>query len=221
MNLTPQLQRKHVVEFIGTFFLVFTVGPWSHRREHARAAGPAGHWLRADGDDFRGRAHLGGTLQPRGDPGGVPPRQVPPRPTWPYMVAQVLGAGGRPAAVVLFIKGNPSATAAHPGHPAGAGGGVPVHLRPVLCGVERRHGQGNQRQFVLRPGHRLHGPDRRLRGGPISGGAFNPAVALGQIVHGAVGVGHIWEYWLAQFLAGLAAGRVFLVLDGAQPTPAR
>ena len=57
--------------------------------------------------------------------------------------------------------------------------------------------------------------------GSISGAAFNPAVALGQIIHGAVGVGHIWEYWLAQFLAGLAAGRVFLVLDGAQPTPAR
>ena len=53
--------------------------------------------------------------------------------------------------------------------------------------------------------------------GPISGAAFNPAVALGQIVHGAVGVGHIWEYWLAQFLAGAAAGRAFLFIQGPEP----
>ena len=52
---------------------------------------------------------------------------------------------------------------------------------------------------------------------PISGAAFNPAVALGQIVHGAVGVGHIWEYWVAQFLAGAAAGRAFLFIQGPEP----
>ena len=56
--------------------------------------------------------------------------------------------------------------------------------------------------------------------GPISGAAFNPAVALGQIVHGAVGVSHIWEYWLAQFVAGAAAGRAFLYIQGPEPATA-
>jgi aquaporin Z len=50
--------------------------------------------------------------------------------------------------------------------------------------------------------------------GAISGGAFNPAVALGQIVHGAVGFGTIWKYWLAQFIAGAVAGSAFMLIQG-------
>jgi aquaporin Z len=50
--------------------------------------------------------------------------------------------------------------------------------------------------------------------GGVSGGAFNPAVALGEIVHGAVGFGTIWKYWLAEFVAGAVAGSVFLLIQG-------
>jgi aquaporin Z len=58
--------------------------------------------------------------------------------------------------------------------------------------------------------------------GAISGGAFNPAVALGQIVHGAVGFSAIWKYWLAQFLAGAVAGWAFMLIQGPEALePAR
>ena len=52
--------------------------------------------------------------------------------------------------------------------------------------------------------------------GGISGGAFNPAVALGQIVHGAVTFGHIWQYRLAEFVGGAVAGWTFLYINGAE-----
>jgi aquaporin Z len=45
--------------------------------------------------------------------------------------------------------------------------------------------------------------------GPISGGAFNPAVALGGTVMGLFSAAHIWIYLLADFAGGAAAAAVF------------
>ena len=54
--------------------------------------------------------------------------------------------------------------------------------------------------------------------GAISGGAFNPAVALGQIVHGVFKWSHIWEYLVAHMLGGgAAAERVLYVQPARSP----
>ena len=45
--------------------------------------------------------------------------------------------------------------------------------------------------------------------GGISGGAFNPAVALGLVLMGAVGMAQIWMYLVACLAGGLVAGLVF------------
>ncbi|MFQ5420429.1 MAG: aquaporin, partial [Anaerolineae bacterium] len=45
--------------------------------------------------------------------------------------------------------------------------------------------------------------------GGISGGAFNPAVALGGSVMKIFAWGNIWLYWLAELLGGAAAAYVF------------
>ncbi len=45
--------------------------------------------------------------------------------------------------------------------------------------------------------------------GNISGGAFNPAVAIGIIAMGIVGGGSLWIYLVANLLGGAAAGLVF------------
>ena len=74
--------------------------------------------------------------------------------------------------------------------------------------------KGDRRQFVLRPGHRLHRRGGRVRGGGISGGAFNPAVALGATVLGVFSWSHIWVYLIATFLGGAVAAGVFLYLQG-------
>ena len=52
------LGRKLVVEFIGTFFLVFTVGMATNPEDRRRSAGATGHRRRIDGDGVRRRPHL-------------------------------------------------------------------------------------------------------------------------------------------------------------------
>jgi aquaporin Z len=49
--------------------------------------------------------------------------------------------------------------------------------------------------------------------GAISGGAFNPAVALGAAVMGLFAWPTLWAYLLAQVVAGIAAGVSFLALN--------
>ena len=46
--------------------------------------------------------------------------------------------------------------------------------------------------------------------GSISGGAFNPAVAIGAMVMGILSWGDIWVYLLADLAGGAAAAAVFL-----------
>jgi aquaporin Z len=49
--------------------------------------------------------------------------------------------------------------------------------------------------------------------GPISGGAFNPAVSLGILLFGVIAGADIWVFLLPQLLAGALAGVLFNVLD--------
>ncbi|MDT5103090.1 MAG: aquaporin [Mycobacterium sp.] len=51
--------------------------------------------------------------------------------------------------------------------------------------------------------------------GAISGGAFNPAVSLGAAVMGMFAWSTLWVYLVAQILAGIAAGAMFLALNPA------
>lgn len=49
--------------------------------------------------------------------------------------------------------------------------------------------------------------------GPISGGAFNPAVAIGQSLYGAFAWSQIWIYLVGCFGGGLIAGLAYKVLS--------
>jgi aquaporin Z len=49
--------------------------------------------------------------------------------------------------------------------------------------------------------------------GTISGGAFNPAVALGAAVMGMFAWSTLWVYLLAQLIGGIAASVAFLALN--------
>ncbi len=49
--------------------------------------------------------------------------------------------------------------------------------------------------------------------GGISGGAFNPAVAIGITMLGLASFANIWIYFVANFLGGIAAALVFNALD--------
>jgi aquaporin Z len=49
--------------------------------------------------------------------------------------------------------------------------------------------------------------------GAISGGAFNPAVSLGAAVMGMFAWPTLWIYLVAQSLAGITAGVIFLAFN--------
>jgi aquaporin Z len=51
--------------------------------------------------------------------------------------------------------------------------------------------------------------------GSISGGAFNPAVAVGISTMGLVGWSNIWLYFVADLLGGLVAGLMFKAVNPA------
>jgi aquaporin Z len=55
--------------------------------------------------------------------------------------------------------------------------------------------------------------------GSISGGAFNPAVAIGAMVMGLFSWSHIWIYLLANFAGGAAAAYAFRLTEPTE-TPA-
>jgi aquaporin Z len=52
--------------------------------------------------------------------------------------------------------------------------------------------------------------------GGISGGVFNPAVALGGMVVGVLKWSNIWIYWIFQPLAAIAAAYVYLYVQPAE-----
>jgi len=49
--------------------------------------------------------------------------------------------------------------------------------------------------------------------GKISGGAFNPAVAIGVAVLGLANGANLWIYWLSEFLGAAIAAVLFLVVN--------
>ena len=49
--------------------------------------------------------------------------------------------------------------------------------------------------------------------GPISGGVFNPAVAVGITMMGLSAPANIWIYLVANFAAGAAAAAVFKFIN--------
>jgi aquaporin Z len=53
--------------------------------------------------------------------------------------------------------------------------------------------------------------------GPISGGAFNPAVAVGVAMMHLLNLGDIWLHITADLLGGLAAGLVFRAINPNDP----
>jgi len=55
-------------------------------------------------------------------------------------------------------------------------------------------------------------------GGPISGGAFNPAVATGttivNVLRGSGSWSHLWLYWLGPLAGGVVGAQIYRWQDG-------
>jgi aquaporin Z len=205
--------NKYICEFIGTFFLVFVIG-------NTVIAGGAGVvpplaigamlmvMIFATGHISGGHLNPAVTLavwlRGKCDTKDVPG----------YMIAQV-AAGVVAGLLVLFMKGNPPVTPME--FPAGP-------LRPliaeflgtfalafVVLNVATAKANASNSFYGLAIGFTVVSCAFALGG--YSGGAFNPAVAVGITTMGLNAVANIWIHLLADFGGGAVAAIVFRMVS--------
>jgi aquaporin Z len=213
--------RKYTTELIGTFFLVLTIGctviPQAGGVIAPLAIGSAlmvmifagGH---ISGGHYNPAVTLGVWIRGKCDTKDVVP----------YMAFQ--GVGALLAAVtVKYLTANTAVTAIHPatGPALLAEFLFTFALVFVVLNVATSKDTAGNSFYGLAIGFTV------LVGafsvGGISGGAFNPAVALGMSLMGLSPWSNLWIYLVANFLGGALAGATYLALvkEGAeQPTVA-
>jgi aquaporin Z len=200
------LDRKLAVEFIGTFFLVFTVGMATNK------LGAPGLAPIAIGSSlmvmiFAGGHVSGGHYNPAVSTGVLLRGKLAASEYGPYVVAQLLA--GLVAGLIARAVGGHGVVGAMPG----VGKQLIVEflftfaLVWVVLGVATSKGTEGNSFYGLAIGFTVLAGAAAVGG--ISGGAFNPAVALGATVLGALKWSHIWVYIVANPLGGAAAAYAY------------
>ena len=204
--------NKYIAEFIGTFFLVLTVGSTVINGASGVIAPLAiGSMLMVM---IFATGHIsGGHLNPAVTlavwmRGKLPASDVP-----GYMIGQI--AGGLAAAyLVLFMKGNPVVTPMHfdsPTLPLIAEFLGTFALAFVVLNVATAQANASNSFYGLAIGFTVVSAVFAL--GSYSGGAFNPAVSIGITAMGSSTIGNLWIYLLANFAGGAVAALVFRVVS--------
>jgi aquaporin Z len=211
--------NKYVAEFIGTFFLVLTIG-CSVIGHGAGPFAPLAIGSALMVMIFAGGHISGGHFNPAVTLGVWLRGKCETKDVVPYMVFQVIGAL-LAAVVVKFLKGG---AAVAPLQPAT----VPVLLAEflftfalvyVVLNAATAKGTSGNSFYGLAIGFTV------LVGafsvGNISGGAFNPAVAVGISVMGLSVWANIWIYLVAEFVGAAVAAAAFKALNPAELEDAR
>lgn len=203
--MQPELPQRLTVEFIGTFFLVFTVG---EAVTHAGQLAPLAIGSALMVMVFAGGHISGGHFNPavslavqvRGKLAGAE--------LIPYWVAQTAGAIAA-ALVFLVVEGHIDNA---PGVKS-SGDALIVEflftfaLAWVVLNVATSVGTEGNSFYGLAIGFTVGVGAFAV--GAVSGGAFNPAVAIGAIVMGVFAFSDIWIYLIACPLGAIAAATIF------------
>jgi len=211
--------KKYLVEFIGTFFLVFTIGmtviapgagdmaPLAIGSVLAVMIFAGGH---ISGGHFNPAVTLGVWLR-----GKCPAADVV-----PYMTAQGAAAVVASFAVKALKTGLVAKAAAMTG--AMTPEILPALLAEflftfalvwVVLHTATAKGTSGNSFYGFSIGFTVLAGAYAVGG--VSGGAFNPAVALGLCTMGVVVWGSIWIYLVACFVGGAAAATAFKAVNGA------
>lgn len=205
--------KKYIVEFIGTFFLVFTVG-MAVRSGAALAPLAIGSVLMVmifagghiSGGHFNPAVTLAVTLRGKADK----------KDFIPYWIVQ-LAAGTIAALLVNFILGgrNPGGAALHP-----TAASLIVEflftfaLAWVVLNAATAKGTAGNSFYGLAIGFTV------LTGavtvGGISGGAFNPAVGLGVFLMGLENLHQLGIYFAADLAGGAIAALTFKAINSSE-----
>ena len=202
---------KYLTEFIGTFFLVLTIGctviPGAAGVIPPLAIGSALMVM-----IFAGGHVSGGHYNPAVTLGVWMRGRCPASDVVPYWVSQVLGAVVA-ALTAMFLVGRPSGAALSPAI-------VPAFVAELLftfalvyvvLNVATAKGTSGNSFYGLAIGFTVM--TGAFAVGGVSGGAFNPAVAVGVGLMGLVSMTSIWIHIIADLLGGAAAAAAFRTLN--------
>src|SRR5258707_14640005 len=205
--------QKYLGEFVGAFFLVLTIGC----TVIGQGAGPLAPL--AIGSAlmvmiFAGGHISGGHFNPAVTLGVWLRGKCEAKDVVPYMIFQIMGAV-LAALVVKFLKGGAAVVPLQPAT-------VPAFLAEflftfalvyVVLNVATAKGTSGNSFYGLAIGLTVLGGAFFV--GNISGGAFNPAVAVGISCMGLSPWPNIWIYFLADFVGGAAAAGAFRAVSPA------
>jgi aquaporin Z len=200
------IERKLTVEFIGTFFLVLTVGAaGANAGDLAPLAIGAVLMVMV----FAGGHVSGAHYNPAVSTAVFVRGKMTAGELVPYVLAQVAAAVvAAIAVIVLGLDPDQAADLDGAGKMLLAEFLFTFALAWVVLNVATARGTEDNSFYGLAIGFTVLAGAYAV--GSVSGGAFNPAVAIGGIVFGGLELGDIWIYLLANLAGGAAAGSVFL-----------
>src|SRR4029453_13935869 len=211
--------NKYIAEFIGTFFLVLTIG-CTGIGAGAGVIAPLAIGAALMVMVFAGGHISGGHYNPAVTLGVLIRGKVKPADVVPYWIAQFIAAAIAAVLVIKFLRAGAPVTAIAPKI-------GPALLAEFLFTFALVYVVLNTATAEATSGNSFYGlaigmtvMTGAFAVGDISGGAFNPAVALGICALGISSWGNLWIYLLANFAAAVVAAVVFnLINPPTQTTP--
>ena len=210
--------NKYIAEFIGTFFLVLTIG-CTGVGAGAGVIAPLAIGAALMVMVFAGGHISGAHYNPAVTLGVLIRGKVNGADVMPYMVAQLAGAMIA-ALAVKFLRAGVAVTpiTPHVGPALFAEFLFTFALVYVVLNTATAEGTSGNSFYGLAIGMTVM--TGAFAVGDISGGAFNPAVALGICLLGISSWANIWIYLLADFTAAVLAAVIFqLINPRMQTTP--
>jgi aquaporin Z len=204
--------NKYIAEFIGTFFLVLTIGCTGIGAGSGVIAPLAiGAVLMVM--VFAGGHISGAHYNPAVTVAVLIRGKVKGGDVLPYLVAQLAGAAVASLTVAKCLRAGATVTAIAPniGPALLAEFLFTFALAYVVLNAATAEGTSGNSFYGLAIGMTVM--TGAFAVGDISGGAFNPAVAFGLCVLGIASWANIWIYLVADFAAAIVAALVFLAVN--------
>lgn len=209
--------RKYATEFIGTFFFILTVGMTVLSPDPVTIVAPLAIGSALMIMVYAGGHISGGHYNPAVTLAALIRGRITVQDAVPYWVVQ-FAAAVVAGLTALYLKGFPAAPVAVAGAHVY---GVPAKLLAeflgtfalayVVLNVATSKDHPNNSFYGLAIGFTVVVMAFGL--GAVSGGAFNPAIAIGLVVMKLVPAGTVWIHLVADFAGGAAAAAAFLALN--------